>query len=355
MKFICKNVCVKDKRPELPSECECPAFLKEVMEQCWAADPDARPSFESLMERFEAHLGHEDLAEPPPMEDDINIPDMEGHVMCDFTTSNFKKEYALHAKYRPIQQHETDRLLLAVRKTIEGYCTHSNIPQSDGRTFLKQLHAEWTLVDNVDIAAERLWTSAKTLQGTEFCSIFSALIREDRASLARPCAIIARALRANLVAARAGGAGGAVPFPPNGECWRGGGFNEAHRGFFTVGKTYRAPGFLATSFKQSVTNNFMWKAECAGHSVVQWKVKVDASADPQGDNMPQNLCKHVNLLRVTHVPGEEEYLFQAFSVFTVLEVDWKAAPTTQSPHQITLMAAQDNSKEAEDLPLAPWY
>jgi hypothetical protein len=301
--------------------------------------------------RFEAELEQEEFAEPPPMEDDIMIPDTPGYVLLDFTTSNFKKQYELHVRYRPIQQHETDRLLLAVRKVIEGYCTNS-IPRSDGRAFLKKLHEEWLLADNVDIAAERLWTSAQALRDTEFCSILAAAIRNDRASLARACAIIARALRSNLVVARATGV---APFPPNGGCWRGGGFNEAHRDFFTVGKQYRVPAFLATSFRQSVTNGFMWNAECAGHSVVQWEVQVDPTADSQGDNMPQNLCKHVNLLRVTHVPGEEEYLFAAFSAFTVIAVKWPSQPTAQNPHQITLLAATDNRQQPEDLPLAPWY
>jgi hypothetical protein len=57
---------------------------------------------------------------------------------------------------------------------------------------------------------------------------------------------------------------------------------------------------------------------------------------------------------VTHVPGEEEYLFAAFSVFTVCEVVWSADPTTQNPHRITIEAAIDNLLETENLPLAPW-
>ena len=89
--------------------------------------------------------------------------------------------------------------------------------------------------------------------------------------------------------------------------------------------------------------------------MVQWKIEVDVRGDPQGQNMAQHLCKHVNLLRVTHVPGEEEYLFQAFSVFTVKEVVWSDSPDAQHPHQITLVAALDNTAESESLPLAPWY
>jgi hypothetical protein len=62
----------------------------------------------------------------------------------------------------------------------------------------------------------------------------------------------------------------------------------------------------------------------------------------------------VNLLRVTHVPGEEEYLFAAFSVFTVRKVVWSGSPTMQDPHRITIEAAIDNTLEDECLSLAPW-
>ena len=37
-------------------------------------------------------------------------------------------------------------------------------------------------------------------------------------------------------------------FPPGGVTFRGGGFDNKYLGFFTKGKQYRVPGFLATSF-----------------------------------------------------------------------------------------------------------
>jgi hypothetical protein len=179
--------------------------------------------------------------------------------------------------------------------------------------------------------------------------IYNEVLREDCASLARNSAIIARAINTNLV--NRGPITGNSGFPPSGVCWRGGGFEETSRNFFVPGKTYRAPCFLATSFKKSVTNFFMYQAEALGKPVVQWKIRVH----PQGGNSLQHRCKHVNLLRVTHVAGEEEYLFAAFSVFTVHEVAWAAKPTAQDPHCITIDAAIDNNAlEAEDLPLAPW-
>jgi colicin import membrane protein len=286
--------------------------------------------------------------------DDCSPCDDPSYTLRDFASSNFKREYEWTLTKR-LKDHERDRLLMAVRRVIEGYCTREGIDEARAQQFQEQLCSEWKLKDKVGVAAERLWTSNKTLHAgnsreLEFCFIFSELLRADPASLARSCAIIARALNMNLVAGRTSG----VVFPSDGKCWRGGGLNEAHRDFFTVGKKYRVPGFLATSLRQTVTNNFMFRAEAAGSPPVQWCIQLDMRADPQGENSLVHRCKHVNLLRVTHVPGEEEYLFSAFSVFTVREVVWSSAPTMEDPHRITLEAAIDNALEPEDLPLAPW-
>ena len=54
-----------------------------------------------------------------------------------------------------------------------------------------------------------------------------------------------------------------------------------------------------------------------------------------------------------NVPGEEEYLFAPYSVFTVLRSTWNAG-TTADPHEVELLAAVDNKGEPEDLLLAPW-
>lgn len=64
------------------------------------------------------------------------------------------------------------------------------------------------------------------------------------------------------------------------------------------------------------------------------------------------------------VPGEAEYLFSAYSIFTVRAVEWGVGG---APHRIELDAATDNSAKAEggtgrfatpvgseELPLAPW-
>jgi hypothetical protein len=358
-KKLAAKVLTKQKRPPVPDDCDPP--LESIIKRLWHQDPAQRPPAQVVLGELEAHIDavvHQEASASMAasiMADDYAVPDAPAYTLGDFASSNFKREYAWTAT-KPLEPAHTDRLLGAVRRVIEGYCTRKNIDQARGDTFFLELRREWELTDEVGIAAERLWTSAVELKTAgdgrdfEFCFIFSQLLREDPASLTRSCAIIARALNMNLVAGRTGSA----VFPPNGECWRGGGFDEQHRGFFTAGKKYRVPGFLATATVKNVTNVFMFRAESCGFPVVQWCIRLDKRSDPRGENSLKHRCKHVNLLRVTHCAGEEEYLFAAFSVFTVREVVWSVNPTTQDPHCITVEAAIDNALDPEDLPLAPW-
>ena len=96
-----------------------------------------------------------------------------------------------------------------------------------------------------------------------------------------------------------------VPFPPRCETYRGGGFDNSHKGFWTVGKKYRVPGFLATSFDEKVADKFIGYTKMP--ATIKWVIKFD----PRGQTNLKYRCKHVNLVKkvVSHVPGEEEYLF----------------------------------------------
>ncbi len=83
------------------------------------------------------------------------------------------------------------------------------------------------------------------------------------------------------------------------------------------------------------------------NACVLWKIVLD----------PDRRCNHVNLVTATHVPGEFEFLFSAYSAFEVVSVHWSLNPRDLArPHKITLFAAPDNKDEnfPEDLPLAPW-
>ena len=225
--------------------------------------------------------------------------------------------------------------------------------------------------------AELLWTSESTFRGMdehnkEFCSLLNAAIRDDLTELAAPTAALSRGLNEGLCT-EGRAAPAAVAFPPGGVTSRGGGFDDAHQGFFTVGKQYRVPGFLATSFERDTALRFLRTQEAYGHQGMLWVVRVD----PAGERDAVQRCKHVNFvshsLIVDHagVPVEREYLFAAYSIFNVRSVAWNVeidAATHLVGHRIELDAASDNRAEAEggegrwatpvgsqDLPLAPWY
>ena len=142
-----------------------------------------------------------------------------------------------------------------------------------------------------------------------------------------------------------------VPFPPRCETYRGGGFDNTLKPFWTVGKQYRVPGFLATSFSEAVADKFIGWAASPDGSTIKWVIKFD----PRGKEEYKYRCKQVNLVKksVSHVPGEEEYLFAPYSAFTVEEVKWASDPSEE--HRVVLRAAVDNRRESDDLPLCPWY
>jgi hypothetical protein len=60
--------------------------------------------------------------------------------------------------------------------------------------------------------------------------------------------------------------------------------------------------------------------------------------------VPAQRCKHVNFVQHSLVPGEQEYLFAPYSIFTVRSVSWGAGG---APHRIELDAASDNQAAAE--------
>jgi hypothetical protein len=197
----------------------------------------------------------------------------------------------------------------------------------------------------------------------EFCSLLNAAIQSDHAELAPPAAALARGINAMCVEGRGGAA---LPFPPGGITYRGGGFNDDHRGFFTEGKVFRQPFFLATSFSQATADRFRRTQEAYGRQGIMWVVYTD----PAGEQDLTKRCKHVNFVKHSLIvdgagnPIEQEYLFAAYSIFTVRSVSWGVGG---APHRIELDAASDNKVDAEggaerwatpvgseSLPNAPW-
>ena len=284
-----------------------------------------------------------------------------------FNTSNYKREYE---KVVPITEaaqvlSELKKFLSTLVRVRRGVITEEDSDRV--REFYQQLrdetqrHADGpqnSLAAEVGATAELLWTSPQTFNGmgdlglnTELSSLLNLAIRDDHADLAPSTVALARALNALCVAPGRNFASVMPLFPPGGISWRGTGFEDAHRDFFTPGKTYRVPGFLATSFSRAVAERFIFNnATALGKPAVLWKVHVD----PEGEHQPGKLCRHVNYVAKTHVPGEQEYLFTAYSVFTIRQVTWSVNPQA-TPHEIELDAALDNQEHSLDLPLAPWY
>ncbi len=331
-----------DRRPDLLlSEPGCPEALCALIRRCWADEPTERPEFSESLTELKA----------------IELPRT-------FASSNFKREYA-EAGRVPIT-HAT-QVLGDLVTFVHAYChvhgLDSQLEQVAANQFVERLQhavakhhrdlAMAAVLGEVGATAELLWTSAETFIGMnehakEFSSLLNAAIRSDAARLMPSTAMLVRAINALCVAGRKGEA--RVEFPPNGRTFRGTAFNSGHRDFFVPGKKYRVPGFLATSFDETTARGFASrKGLDLGKPAVLWEVHVD----PAGEHDRARRCKHVNYVRKSLVDGEKEYLFTAYSVFTVLNVDWSDDDMAMS--RIELEAALDNSAEDEGLPLAPWY
>jgi hypothetical protein len=78
------------------------------------------------------------------MSDEYALPDVPGYKPRSFDSSNFKREYDWAAT-KPLQNHQKDRLLMAVRTVIEGYCTRNNLDPVRGQNFQQKLHSECQL------------------------------------------------------------------------------------------------------------------------------------------------------------------------------------------------------------------
>ncbi len=267
-----------------------------------------------------------------------------------FATSNFKAAYTASTS-RIVYTHE---LLGHVHKLILAYCSREKVPPDDGESLFKALQnhvvQEPDLLREVPLAAQFLWTSERRLpQRTELCSIINAAIRFDEPNLIQHAAPIARCINELCVVRKS-------PLKPleiavKGECFRGTTMPPEHVSFFSRGKMFRVPGFLATSVSELVAYTFASKLPLSGAPLrsVVFCVKLD----PRGATDVQYRCMQVNLIERSANPYEQEFLFAPYSTFKVIDVTIDS--TGAKPILITLEAALDNLKEPEDLPLATWY
>ena len=89
---------------------------------------------------------------------------------------------------------------------------------------------------------------------------------------------------------------------------------QPHYSFFEVGKQFRTPNFSQLQRKEKS----------------QWYGSL---------YLIQFWCKHVNFLERANVEGEAEFLFTAYSVFTVLSREFKSQPRWTDPLKIVLEVA----------------
>eukprot|EP01043_Picozoa_sp_COSAG02_P014647 COSAG02_NODE_607_length_19608_cov_33.568968_6_plen_516_part_00 len=320
---------------------------------------------------FVAQLGIEE-GDPPEPEPEPE-PDL---VRPTFGGSNFKREYDATV---PIEM--AAQIIGEIPRFLHTYCrTHhlvSELHKAATSRFATELAQEvgshpqggaGNLLAKVEHTSELLWTSQKTFRGMEehnkeFCSLLNRALREDDPVLAPSVATLSRGINSMCVEGRGEAA---LPFPPGGVTYRGGGFDDTFREFFSIGKQFRQPCFLATSFREAAARHFLRMARAYGQQGVLWVIRVD----PAGEHDRSRRCKHVNFVAHSLIvdaagnPTEQEYLFAAYSIFTVHSVTWGEGGV---PHRIELDAASDNNPGAEggegrwatpvgseELPLAPW-
>ena len=152
-----------------------------------------------------------------------------------------------------------DQLLGFLRQTIFAAGRKYGASEEAARDFLKRLqlqtfsHKE-ELASNMAESAALIWTSAEKLRlgpgnTVEFCSLLNRILRErDPDLLALACGVV-RGINLLCVTRRDPSK---LRFPPGGKSHRGGGLPAAHAPFFSVGKKFRVPMYLATSFDEDV-------------------------------------------------------------------------------------------------------
>lgn len=255
-------------------------------------------------------------------------------VQVTFSTSAFKQWYGHRA---PPNAHA---IVVSASNLVRRFAARALAPD-DARitSFCRQIedHLTCDAMTRPELMALRLWTCPVLVQGTELCFMLNDALRRDHLSPAIDAAVtLTAAINTYLVANTH------EHWPPNGHCFRGGGLPTVHRAFFVVGKRYRAPAFVASSFSLDVAKRFMARQS---NEPILWVLCFDRR------------CKHVAFIArslSTALQAEYEFLVAPYTAFEVLAVTWAEHPSLDNPHHITLRVAADNRMESEDLPLTPW-
>eukprot|EP00291_Cryptomonas_curvata_P020245 CAMPEP_0172169432 /NCGR_PEP_ID=MMETSP1050-20130122/10700_1 /TAXON_ID=233186 /ORGANISM="Cryptomonas curvata, Strain CCAP979/52" /LENGTH=463 /DNA_ID=CAMNT_0012840485 /DNA_START=198 /DNA_END=1589 /DNA_ORIENTATION=+ len=270
-----------------------------------------------------------------------------------FASSTFKR---LHREARcPAKDFE---LLISIESFLRAICDSVKLPNSlqVADAFLEKVRREALgegrnsvvaqrvdeFLDSVPGLAQRLWTSLSELnwkddRRVELCTLINLAIRLDESTLLKELMPMIKAI--NSLCVSRGKVDGC--WPHEGRCFRGGGLPDCARVFFQAGAKYRVPGFLATSFSETVAFRFAERQFTASNGempAVMWTVQVD----PRGASDSTLRCKQVTYVKHSNLGEEQEFLFAPYSVFTVTRTQWSAKPNYRTPHCIWVEAALDN-------------
>ena len=292
-----------------------------------------------------------------------------------FESSNFRViKDALNERLAQINgilpvRYVTDAIRALIQNYAGGTANFSQIERILVQTEVALVEND-ELAEDAGVKAEMFWSSELSIHGTELCSILNAAIREDDPHSIVHAVVFAKGIeirrnmdRRNLVdlTQRYPDVTVTADMFPGGEfpeclehehwlaCFRGGGFNDKFQHFFTVGKYYRCPGFLATSSTKEIAMKCFILQSLLGTPKVCWTILLDG----RGVKDAGFRCMHASFVSKSHKDSESEFLFSPYSVFQVVATEWSSVRS--KPHSIVLRAAIDNMDHPEDLPLAPWY
>jgi hypothetical protein len=158
------------------------------------------------------------------------------------------------------------QLFSSIYSFVTLMCVRYEQPAAAGKDLFLRLQGESfenpkELLSEIQVAATRIWTSTQKLQGAgvdkslnvEFCSLINRALRDDDADVMPHLVVIVRAINALCIVRRESKS---LKFPPNSESHRGGALPLQHHAFFTAGKKYRVPMYLATSFSEDKAYEF---------------------------------------------------------------------------------------------------
>lgn len=267
--------------------------------------------------------------------------------------------FVSHYDQTQVPQYQ-DELMGAVRKLLTKYAETHGMPKEEVSAYFERVQknaikagkGEMFSSKSIPFIAVRLWTTAERLGGKiELCSIINRGIVADDAQLMENIAIFVRAINMHCVCRHIGKP---VKWPMTNMTHRGASMPREYQTFFTVGKKFRVPMFLATSADDEIAENFLPQAPATAgqqppfQEPIMWHFHLD----------PVKRCKNVNFIDRTDntVKGEKEFLFTPYSTFTVRSIKWNPSPsiTLNEYHEIHVDVSPDNAREPTTLPLAPW-